>query len=124
MISHMPASLLCLWMMLGANPYLEEGRRQVDALEYRQALPTLELAAASPTLTVQERRETFQLLATCYAAIGRMEDVERAWLTLLASDPNAPDPVDVGPRLRNAFLAAKRHQYPEDFVQLERVSSP
>jgi len=110
--------------MLGSTPYLEEGKAAVEQLEYRKAITALELATQASTLTPEERAETHQLLASSYAAIGRMDLAERSWSQLLARDPHTPAPRGVAPKLKAAFLSAKQHQYPPDFVRLELLPAP
>ncbi len=115
-----------LWvtaMLLGANPYLDEGQKAYDALLYEQAVARLKLAVEVPTSSIEERRRAHDLLARSLLALGRFEDAEEAYAALLAKDPDAPDPQGA-PKVRETFRRAKERLYPPDMVRLERLPSP
>lgn len=109
---------------VSATPSLDEARGLVERLQFDAALKQLDLADASSTLSVSERREVAALRAHCWAAEGRMEQVDTVYAELLARDPRAPAPSSGPPRLRDAFRKAKERLYPPGFVSLTRAASP
>lgn len=111
-------------VVVGANPYLEEGKRLHDALEYERALERLQLAREVSTSTVEERLETLDLLARVHAALGRLDRSEDMYAEWLGLDPHASIPQNASPPLREAFMAAKRRLFPERFARLRLLPSP
>ena len=115
---------LLISVSVSATPYLDEARGLVERLQFDAALKKLELAGASTTLSLEERREVAALRAHCWAAEGRMEQVDSVYAELLARDSRAPAPSSGPPRLREAFRKAKERLYPPGFVSLTRAASP
>jgi hypothetical protein len=110
-------------LILGTNPYLEEGRRLYSGMHYLDAEAQLRLAKDVPTSTPEERRAALELLARCQAAQGHLEDAQGTFSELLAADPSAPAPGHAAPKIQEAFRRAKERLYPPGFVQLRRVPS-
>jgi hypothetical protein len=120
----LPSALLAL-LVVGANPYLEEGQRHHDALEYERAEGALRLAIQVPTSTQEERRRAHDLLARSLAAQGKLDQAQEVYRALLATDPHAPSPDPAPPRIRARFQAAKESLNPRPFVRLSpRPASP
>jgi tetratricopeptide (TPR) repeat protein len=117
--SHVPALLLSL--LLSSNPHLDQGRSLFRALKYDEALKPLERATQATTSTQAERRESFDLYARALAALGRIDEAERAYAALLATDPMAPAPAGVAPKISDAWLRAKRGLYRDDWVRLSAL---
>ena len=115
---------LALALALAANPYLDEGRGLYRALHYPQALSRLEVASRVPTSSPDERRETFDLLARCHAALGQQQQAEAAYTALLAQDPDARLADDASPKIQAVCDQAKQRLYPPDFVRLKRLPAP
>src|SRR5436309_1922884 len=90
-------------LLVGANPYLEEGRKLYGAMQYEQAAARLKLAAEVPTSSLDERRAAFDLLARTLAALGRTDEADGAYAALLAKDPEAPGPDEASPKIRSLF---------------------
>lgn len=121
------ATLNRMWWiaaLLAANPHLDEARRLYEQLKYPDAVARLRVARDVPTNTPDEQRQIADLLARSLIAQGRTADAEKAWAELLAAQPDAPEPVDASPKIREVFQKAKRSVYPADFVKLERGPSP
>ncbi len=112
-----------LAFVLATNPYLDESRALMDTLQFEEALAKLNWARQSTANSVGERREIYALMAKAHAAQGRMEEAERAFRELLVEDPAAPEP-DEAPRIKKAFLAAKRGLYPKDSVRIDERQAP
>jgi hypothetical protein len=110
--------------LLAANPHLDEARRLYEQLKYPDAVARLRVARDVPTNTPEEQQQIADLLARALMAQGHAADAEKAWAELLATQPDAPEPVDASPKIREVFLKAKRSVYPADFVKLERGPSP
>lgn len=116
------APLACLLALsLGANPYLDEGRKLYDQVRYRDAEAKLQLAREAPGSTDAERRETFDLLAKAVAAQGRLDEAERVYAELLTWDPHAAAPEAASPKIRDLFKRAKERVYPRGFVKLNQL---
>jgi hypothetical protein len=111
-------------LVLAANPHLDEARKLYEQLKYPEAVARLRVALTVPTNTALETQQITDLLARSLIAQGRTADAEKAWAELLAQQPDATDPVDASPKIRDVFLRAKRSVYPADFVKLERGPSP
>jgi pentatricopeptide repeat protein len=109
--------------LFATNPYLDESRVLMDALQFEEALAKLNWARQSTANSVNERREIYTLMAKAHAAQGRLEEAERAFRELLVEDPSAPEP-DEAPRIKKAFVAAKLGLYPKDSVRLEERQAP
>lgn len=119
-----PAGVTTVALLLGANPYLEEGRAHFEAVRYQAAEARLRLACQVPTSTREERREAFDLLARALLAQGRQEEAELAYAQLLTADPAAPAPSEAAPKVKAAFQRAKAQVYPPGFVGLTALPSP
>jgi hypothetical protein len=108
--------------LLGANPFLEEGKQFYRDMFYPQAADRLRVAVDAPNITREERREAVDLLARSLAALGHLDEAEHEYARLLEKDSNAPAPAHAAPKIRQAFLKAKERLYPHDFVQLTLVA--
>jgi hypothetical protein len=116
--------MLFIALVLAANPHLDEARKLYEQLKYPEAVARLRVALTVPTNTAVETQQITDLLARSLIAQGHTADAEKAWAELLAVQPDAADPVDASPKIRDVFLRAKRSVYPADFVKLERGPSP
>lgn len=110
--------IAALTSVLSANPYLDQGRKLYDAVQYEEAEAKLRLAKEVPTSSREERREAFDLLARSVSAQGRADEAERLYAELLTVDPNTPSPANASPKIRALFTRAKERVYPKDFVKL------
>jgi hypothetical protein len=108
-----------LAVVLAVNPHLEEGRQLYEKLKYPEAEARLKVAATVPGLSAAEQAETLDLLARAMLAQGRTADAERTYGELLAAQPHVDDP-QASPKVKAAFLRAKKSVYPEGFVRLVR----
>jgi hypothetical protein len=111
-------------LVLAANPHLDEARKLYEQLKYPDAVARLRVARTAPNNSPEENQQIADLLARALIAQGKTADAEKAWAELLAEQPDAPDPSDASPKIREVFLRAKRGVYPPDFVKLERGPSP
>ena len=105
--------------LLGANPYLDQGRTLYRAVRYAEAEVQLRMGLEVPTATPSERREAHDLLARVLLAEGRGAEAEQIYARLLSVDPSSPAPENAAPKVREAFNAAKRAAFPPDYVRLE-----
>ncbi len=111
-------------LALAANPHLDEARRLYEQLKYPDAVARLRIAQKAPNNSPEERLSIDDLLARSLVAEGKAPEAERVYAELLAEQPDAPDPADASPKIRDVFLQAKRSVYSTDFVKLERGPSP
>lgn len=107
-----------LLLVLAADPYLAEGQRHFDALEFAAATTSLTVAVEQPELSVEQRRQAFHLLAQSLLALDRRDDARLAYERLLKRDPLAPPP-EAAPKVVDAFLAAKASVWPRPSVTLK-----
>lgn len=114
---------LLLALLVTANPALDEGRALYQQLNYEQALVKLKAAAESADGTA-ERRESYDLLARTWAALGDTRQAEATYAQLLAKDPLAPAPAEAAPKIRAAYTSAKTSLFPPGTVRLTRVAGP
>lgn len=112
------AALSIATCVLGVNPYLERGRKLYDHVRYEEAEAQLRLAKESPSSTPEEKQEALDLLARSVVAQGKFSEASQLYRELLASNPNAPDPKDVSPKISEVFLQAKRRLFAKNFVRL------
>jgi tetratricopeptide (TPR) repeat protein len=108
-------------LIVSASPELEDGRAAVSRLEYQKAIIALTkvTSAASPSA---ERAEAYSLLARSYLALGRADEAQAAFEGQLTEEPMAEEPAGA-PKVKQAFLKAKRARYAPTFVQLRRRPS-
>lgn len=106
-------------LLLTVNPHLDEGRALYERLKYPEAEARLKVAATAPENTPAEQAEILDLLARSMLAQGRPADAERTYAELVAAQPHVADP-NASPKVKAAFLRAKRSVYPEGFVRLSR----
>src|SRR6185436_515880 len=118
----MAGAHLVLSLLLSAAPELEEGRALFQRMEYERAAKKLAEARRAPSLTRDERREVADLLARAYAAREQLDETEAVYAELLASDPQAPAPTGVSPKIREAYLRAKQRLYATDYVRIEPLA--
>jgi tetratricopeptide (TPR) repeat protein len=88
------------------NPLIRQGQELYDELRYEEALQVLSAALVRAGNTVAERATTYRLLAFTYLALGRPEEAEGAYRSLLAIEPELQPPGDLSPRFREFFSAA------------------
>ncbi len=120
----MASFLLGSWLVIaGAHPYLNQGQRLYEDQSFELALTKLTMAAGVAELSVDDRRLTFDLLARCHVALGRMDRAEEAFAQLLSVDPSSPTP-QAAPKLREAFLRVKQRLYSADHVKLTALAAP
>lgn len=118
------AAFAVLALSVGANPYLEEGRRLHAALEYRAAAERLEIARTVPSSTPAEHAEALMLLGTAYVALGETADADRVFAELVTLDPHADLSGPASPKLKSALARARERVYPPDFVRVDRLPAP
>lgn len=85
------------------NPLIAQGQEQYDDLRYEEALQTLSAALVRAGNSEQDRSTIYRLLAFTYLALGREEEAEGAYRSLLAIEPEFQPGSDVSPRIRDFF---------------------
>lgn len=88
------------------NPLIRQGQELYDELRYEEALQVLSAALVRAGNTEAERGTTYRLLAFTYLALGRPEEAEGAYRSLLALVPEFAVPSDLSPRFREFFTQA------------------
>lgn len=89
------------------NPLIERGAEQLEDLEFEGALETLSAALVRSGNSDADRATIYRLLAFTYFALGRQEEAEGSYRSLLALDPDFAPGSDVAPRVREFFGAAR-----------------
>ncbi len=107
------------------NPWLEQARLLSRELHFADAIERLKVARTVPGLDSAQRREVLELLARCQVAEGLRSDAEEAFTELLRAEPAFElDRKDTSPKILDAFDAAKKRLYPEDFAALAAIPAP
>ncbi|MBL8912103.1 MAG: hypothetical protein JNM17_15515 [Archangium sp.] len=119
----MLAAISLVSVLLASNPYLDEGRRHFDALEFEAANASLTVAVQQSSLTTEERRTAFDLQARALLALNRKEDAIAAYARLLERDPYAPQPSGA-PKVIDAFLRGREKAWPKPSVKWSRAADP
>ncbi|MCU0673735.1 MAG: hypothetical protein MUE69_13165 [Myxococcota bacterium] len=88
------------------NPLIRQGQELYDELRYEEALQVLSAALVRAGNTEAERATTYRLLAFTYLALGRQEEADGAYRSLLALQPDYQVPSDLSPRFREFFTEA------------------
>lgn len=88
------------------NPLIRQGQELYDELRYEEALQVLSAALVRAGNSEAERATTYRLLAFTYLALGRPEEAEGAYRSLLALQPDFEIPSDLSPRFREFFTEA------------------
>ena len=89
------------------NPLIRQGQEQYDDLRYEEALQTLSAALVRAGNTVQDRVTIYRLLAFTYLALGREEEAEGGYRSMLALQPDFEPGSEVAPRIRQFFAGVK-----------------
>lgn len=110
-----------LTMVLAVTPELEEGRAAFSSLKYQQAITVLGTVTASNAPS-SEKAEAFGLMARAYLALGKTANAQAAFEGQLQEDPMAEEPPGA-PKVKQAFVAAKRARFPPGYVQLVKRPS-
>lgn len=117
------AGLLALPLLLGAAPAagagpadrhrLAEARQQYLAQEYEQVIRLLAPLVSSPTATISDKVEGYELLGLSYLILGENKSAREAFENLLGLDPGhvLRDP-SRSPKLRRFFEAVKQSFVP------------
>lgn len=113
--------LTVVTMLLQVAPELEDGRAAFSKLEYQKAVTALTKVTASSAPAV-EKAEAYGLLARSYLALGKTTQAQEAFGGQLSEDPMAEEPVGA-PKVKQAFLAAKKAKFPPTYLQLVRRPS-
>jgi len=108
-------------LIVSASPELEDGRAAVSRLEYQKAIAALSKVTSSASPST-EKAEAYGLLARSYLALGKAAEAQAAFEGQLTEEPMANEPSGA-PKVKQAFLKAKRARYPPTFVQLHRRPS-
>ena len=90
-----------------SNPLIEQGQELYDELRYEEALQVLSAALVRSGNTEAQRATTYRLLAFTYLSLGRSEEAEGAYRSLLAIEPDYQAPGDLSPRFREFFTNVK-----------------
>lgn len=114
MLSAAAALVLCI------NPYLVEGRKHYDTLEFDAAARSFAVAVEQSDLTNDERRSAFDLWAQALIALNRRDEAEKVFVRWLKSDPYAPTP-KAAPKIVDAFLRARQLAWPKPAVKWSRL---
>ncbi len=107
--------------VLAVTPELEEGRAAFSSLKYQQAITVLGTVTTSSAPS-SEKAEAFGLMARAYLALGKTANAQAAFEGQLQEDPMADEPPGA-PKVKQAFLAAKRARFPPGYVQLVKRPS-
>lgn len=113
--------LSLLAMLVAVTPELEEGRAAFSSLKYQQAITVLGTVTTSNAPS-SEKAEAFGLMARAYLALGKTANAQAAFEGQLQEDPMADEPPGA-PKVKQAFLAAKRARFPPGYVQLVKRPS-
>src|SRR5687768_6871542 len=70
------------------NPLISQGQVQFDDLRYEEALQTLSAALIRSGNSNEDKATIYRLLAYTYLALGREEEAEGAYRSLLAIMPD------------------------------------
>jgi hypothetical protein len=90
------------------NPLIEEGIKQYNDLEYETSINTLSAALIRPGNTDGQKITIYQYLGLDYLLLGREEEAEGAFRSLLVIDENwAFDPVSTPPKFIEFFDKVK-----------------
>ena len=114
--------LLMMTAMFGASPELEDGRVAFARLKYQQAVEALRPLTQNADAPAEERAEAFELTARASLALGKKPQAVAAFEGYLQLKPMADDPQG-SPKVRAAFLEAKKARFPPGFVELQRRPS-
>jgi len=95
------------------NPLIAAGSEQYDDLRFEEALQTLSAALVRSGNTDRDKATIYRLLAFTYLALGREEEAEGAYRSLLAYDPDFDPGSNAAPRIR-AFFSAVRERWEAD----------
>jgi len=85
-------------VLLGASAPLDDARAQYAAMKFQAVVETLEGVRG---------RDAVELRARALVALGRADEAEAAWLTLLEADPQAEGPHDASPKVQAVFERAR-----------------
>ncbi|HJL06807.1 MAG TPA: tetratricopeptide repeat protein [Polyangiaceae bacterium LLY-WYZ-15_(1-7)] len=88
------------------NPLIEQGQELYDELRYEEALQVLSAALVRAGNTEEDRATIYRYLALTYLALGRQEESEGAYRSLLALEPETTPPANISPRFREFFQEA------------------
>ncbi len=113
--------LTVVTMLLQVAPELEDGRAAFSKLEYQKAVTALTKVTASAA-PAMEKAEAYGLLARSYLALGKGAEAQAAFEGQLGQDPMAEEPVGA-PKVKQAFLSAKKAKFPPTHLQLVRRPS-
>lgn len=108
-------------LLLHVSPELEEGRAASSSLKYTAAIAALSKVTSSDAPSA-EKAEAYGLLARAWLALGKPANAQAAFEGLLTEDPMAEEPAGA-PKVKQAFLAAKRARFPPGTVQLVKRPS-
>lgn len=114
--------LLMVTAMFGASPELEDGRVAFARLKYQQAVEVLRPLTQNADAPADERAEAFELTARASLALGKTAQAVTAYEGYLQLEPMADDP-EGSPKVRAAFLQAKKRRFPPGYVELQRRPS-
>ncbi|QSQ17637.1 hypothetical protein [Myxococcus landrumensis] len=106
-----------------SNPYLEQAWGKYESLHFAEAVELLRLAEQVPTSTRAQRLEILELRARCELAEGRRADAEESYTRMLTLEPRAEPPVDLSPKILEAFQAVKRGLFPAGYLALKQLPS-
>ncbi len=86
------------------NPLIEEGIKQYNDLEYENSINTLSAALIRPGNSKEQKIEIYEYLGLNYLILGREEEAEGAFRSLLAIDETwSFDPVSTPPKFLEFF---------------------
>ncbi len=89
------------------NPLIAEGQSMYDDLRYEEALQTLSAGLVRSGNSEQERATIYRLLALTYLSLGRSEEAEGAYRSLLGIEPEFDPGDNVSPRFREFFSGVR-----------------
>lgn len=118
--------VLCVSQVASAqrNPLIAEGQEMYDDLRYEEALQTLSAALVRSGNTNEMRETIYRYLALTYLSLGRQEEAEGAYRSLLAIDPEFDPGQNVSPRFREFLDGVKERWEAEGRPGIATAATP
>lgn len=89
------------------NRHLADARQALASLKYEQALHALEKALFSGKNGSEDMKTIYRMLGEIHAALGRQDEAQRNFRSLLALEPTAELARGVSPKIQQPFKAAR-----------------
>ncbi len=92
---------------LAASPSLAKAQQQYQNQRYKKVLPLLKKALREDP-TPREEVDIYELMAMTHVVFGRSAKARDAFVKVLALNPDYEVPANASPKIRKAFLQAKK----------------